>query len=56
MNREALLPEIDQLLSHMTQMRDAIAAGDSDRLEDILRRGREAKERIDALNPDQPSE
>ena len=56
LNREALLPEIDQLLSHMTQMRDAIAAGDSDRLEDILRRGREAKERIDALNPDQPSE
>ena len=28
LNREALLPEIDQLLSHMTQMRDAIAAGD----------------------------
>lgn len=56
LNREALLPEIDLLVRHMTELREAIAAGDGDRLEDLLRQGREAKEHIDALNPDQPSE
>lgn len=56
LNREALLTEMDQLISHMTQVRSAIADDDTERLEDILRQGREAKEHIDALNPDQPSE
>ena len=32
------------------------AQGDGERLEELLRLGREAKEHIDALNPDQPSE
>ncbi len=55
-NRDALLPEIDDLIRAMTEVRDAIEAGDGDRLESLLRVGREAKERIDATNPDQPSE
>ncbi|MBR6208089.1 MAG: prephenate dehydrogenase/arogenate dehydrogenase family protein [Oscillospiraceae bacterium] len=55
-NKEALLPEIDDLIANMTLLRDAIAAEDADTLEEILRRGREAKERIDAVNPDQPSD
>ncbi len=56
LNRDALLPEIDLLIRNMRDLRDAIAAGDGARLEDLLRQGREAKEHIDALNPDQPSE
>lgn len=56
LNRDALLPEIDNLLSNIQQIRDAIAAGDETALEGILRRGREAKESIDAVNPDQPSD
>ena len=55
-NRESLLPEIDDLIANMSLLRDAIAAGDAAALEGILRRGREAKERIDAVNPDQPSD
>ena len=55
-NREALLPEISDLIRNMTQLRDAIADGDGERLEALLREGREAKERIDAVNPDQPSD
>lgn len=54
LNRDALLPEIDLLIRHMADSRNAIA--DTDRLEALLRQGREAKERIDTLNPDQPSE
>ncbi|WP_300763946.1 prephenate dehydrogenase/arogenate dehydrogenase family protein [uncultured Oscillibacter sp.] len=56
LNREALLPEIDLLVRHMSELRDAIGSGDGDRLEELLRQGREAKEHIDTLNPDQPSE
>ena len=56
LNREALLPEIDLLIRHMTELRSAIGSGDGARLEELLRQGREAKEHIDALNPDQPSE
>lgn len=56
LNREALLPEIDLLVRNMSELRDAIGGGDGDRLEELLRQGREAKEHIDALNPDQPSE
>ena len=54
LNREALLPEIDLLVRNMSELRDTIGAGDGDRLEELLRQGREAKEHIDALNPDQP--
>lgn len=56
LNRDALLPEVDLLIRHMTELREAIAAEDGKRLEELLRLGREAKEHIDALNPDQPSE
>lgn len=56
LNREALLPEIDLLIRHMMELRDAIGSGDSKRLEELIRLGREAKEHIDTLNPDQPSD
>ena len=55
-NRDALLPEIDGLIGGMTQLRNAIEAEDYDALERLLREGRLAKERIDAANPDQPSD
>jgi len=55
-NRDALLPEIDDLLKNITNIRNAIEAEDAKRLETLLREGREAKERIDAVNPDQPSD
>lgn len=56
MNRDALLPEIDRLVSHITQVRVAIAAEDMDALDGLLREGREAKETIDRCNPTQPSD
>ncbi len=56
LNREALLTEIDLLTEHISQVRAAIAGNDKEGLEAVLREGREAKERIDALNPDQPSD
>ena len=56
LNRDALLPEIDLLIRNMNNLRSAIASGDEERLEALLRQGREAKEHIDTLNPDQPSE
>lgn len=56
LNKDALVPEIDLLIRHMMELREAIAADDGSRLEELLRLGREAKERIDALNPDQPAE
>ena len=55
-NKAALLPEISDLIENMTQLRDAIEAEDFDALESLLRQGREAKERIDEINPDQPSD
>ena len=56
LNRQSLLPEIDGLLEHITQVRDAIAKADMDMLEQLLREGRESKEEIDRSNPSQPSE
>ncbi len=55
-NKASLLPEIDDLVENITRLRDAIEAEDYDGLEALLRAGREAKERIDAANPDQPSD
>lgn len=55
-NRTALLTEIDDLIANIAHLRDALETQDADRLEALLREGREAKERIDALNPDQPSD
>ena len=56
LNKDALLPEIDLLIRHMTELREAIATDDGAQLEELLRLGRECKERIDALNPEQPAE
>ncbi len=56
LNKDALIPEIDLLIRHMTELREAIKAGDASQVEEMLRQGRESKEHIDALNPDQPSE
>ena len=56
LNQESLLTEIDLLIGHISEVRSAIAAGDRAQLEAVLREGREAKEQIDALNPDQPSD
>ena len=55
-NKNALLPEIDDLVRNITDIRNAIEAEDYDTLERLLREGREAKERIDALNPGLPSD
>ena len=55
-NREALLPEIDGLIGHILELRAAIEAEDYERLEALLREGHLAKDRIDAANPDQPSD
>ena len=55
-NKDALLPEISDLIRNMTDIRDAIEAEDYDRLDELLRKGREAKETIDRANPDQPSD
>ena len=55
-NREALLPEIDGLIGHILELRAAIEAEDYGRLEALLREGHLAKDRIDAANPDQPSD
>lgn len=55
-NKEALLPEIRDLIRNITALYEAIEADDSDTLETLLRQGREAKERIDSVNPDQPSD
>lgn len=56
LNRDALLPEIDLLIRHMREIRTAIADGEAERLEELLRLGREAKEHIDALNQSEPLE
>ena len=55
-NKEALLPEIRDLIENMTKLRDAIEAEDYTTLEELLRQGREAKQRIDEINPGQPSD
>jgi HflC protein len=47
-NKAAILPEIDDLIGNMRNLRDAIEREDYDELEALLRAGREAKERIDA--------
>ncbi len=46
-NREPLLFEIDTIISSLTEYRDAIATSDTERLTEILREGRLAKEEID---------
>ncbi len=46
-NKEPLLYEIDQIISSLTEYRDALASGDREKMKNILRDGRIAKEEID---------
>jgi len=46
-NKEHLVSELDCLIGELTKYRDAIDAGDTDTVRELLRDGREQKERID---------
>lgn len=46
-NSDYLTQEIDGIIGALTEYRDAMAAGDSDKLRALLREGRLAKERVD---------
>ena len=46
-NKEPLLNEIDQIISSLTEYRDALESGDREKMRNILRDGRIAKEEID---------
>ena len=46
LNREPLVREIDEIIGHLQDYRDAIAENDADRLRTLLREGRELKESI----------
>ncbi len=46
-NREPLVREINTIIEHLTEYRDAISAADEKRLFDLLRDGRIRKEQID---------
>lgn len=50
LNKEALVSEVDRLVGHMLELRQAITDGDEALLETYLREGREAKELIDSVN------
>ena len=45
-NVEPLVQEIDEIIRHLTDYRDAIANGQEERLCNLLREGRERKESI----------
>lgn len=45
-NREALTAEIDEIILHLKEYRDTIAANDEPKLKALLRDGRERKERL----------
>lgn len=49
LNKAPLLSEIDGLISHLTQYRDALEADDALRLKSLLREGRLRKEKIDNI-------
>lgn len=46
-NKEPLLYEIDSIISSLTEYRDALESNDRDKMKEILREGRIAKEEID---------
>ena len=46
-NKENLLAELDYLIGSLHSYRDAIAAGDADKLRALLKEGSDAKEKID---------
>ncbi len=45
-NRRALVPEIDEVIQHLTEYRDAIAAEDADTLYELLHEGKCRKEQF----------
>ena len=47
LNRDNLCREIDTLIGHLRECREAVASGDRDRLRRVLREGREIKQRVD---------
>ena len=46
-NREALLPVVEDLVTRMTEYRDALRDGDRDAMMRLLREGREIKEKLE---------
>jgi prephenate dehydrogenase len=46
-NKDFLAEEIDGIINALTEYRDALNAGDADKLLGLLRDGRLAKERVD---------
>ena len=45
-NKQALVPEIDEIIHHLTEYRDAIAAEDEQTLFRLLKEGRQRKEQF----------
>jgi prephenate dehydrogenase len=45
-NKEALTGELDILIAHITEIKDAVAQSDAETLRALLRRGRLVKERL----------
>lgn len=50
MNKSALLEEIDQMINHLTEYKIAIETDNSEALYDLLKDGRELKEKSNELN------
>ena len=46
-NKEPLMYEIDEIISSLSEYRDALESGDKERMQEILKAGRIAKEEID---------
>ena len=46
-NKEPLLYEINEIISSLSEYRDALESGDKDKMQEILKAGRIAKEEID---------
>ena len=44
MNKDALVSEIDHIIEHLQEYRDAIGSGDRESLHELLKKGRELKE------------
>ncbi len=44
MNKDALVSEIDHIIEHLQEYRDAIGSGDKESLHELLKKGRELKE------------
>lgn len=45
-NKQALVPEIDEVIKHLQEYRDAIAAGDEENLFRLLKDGKKRKEQF----------